>query len=141
MSGTYRAEFGSGEDVITLHDAATSFPMPTAETAGASIERWRATYSGKPFHLDVTFTADTATALTGPVGLYGIRGNEKPVLVGELKGGENIVVGGANTGASFAVSAGAFDRLVVGGVAGATITPSNSAEVTVTVRPLHVHVD
>ena len=138
--GTYRAEFGSGDDIITLHSAWASVPLPTGEDDGGARERWRATYSGKPFHLDVTLTADKATSLGENVGLFGIRGSEKPVLVGLLNGGDEVKIGGANTGVSFAVSAGAFDRLAIGGIDGATIVPTDSALVTVTTRPLVVHV-
>lgn len=128
-----------GSNVIALHEAAASFPMPTSASAGASLEIWTSV-GGRPLYVDLTLTADKATTLTGPVGLYGVRGTEKPVLVGELNGGENVVIGGADTGVAFSVLAGAFDRLAIGGVAGATIVPTAGAVVTVAARPIHVTV-
>ena len=126
---------------VTLHAAATSLPMPTLATQGADVTSWRDDRGGFAYEgVRLSIVPSAACDLAGPVGLYAYDGAAWE-LIGTLNNGQDIVLGSATTGWADDVSAGAFQRVAIGGVysetSGAvTITPTNGASVTVKAAPI-----
>jgi hypothetical protein len=120
----------------TLHNAAASFPQPTAIDGGGTIESWRDGRGFSPAEADISILGSAACTLAGPLGLYGERFG-KVYLIGLLNNGQDITIQGANVGFAQQVSGvGTFERLLLGGVSG-TVTPT-AGTITVKATPLAV---
>lgn len=126
---------------VKLHDAATSFAVPTDNTFGADVTVQRDANGNAPSAEMIRIEGSAATTLTGPVGLYGyLASSSKMYLIGILNNGADIVIPGANTGFAQEIEfATIFDRLSIGPLTG-TLTPSGGASVTVYVNPIQTTV-
>lgn len=134
-SGVYLTRLRSDLSVTAV-SASNSLAVPSSATAGGDIRGWL--YDGKSRQdVVVLITGSAATTLTGPVCLFGSRvADSVTYQLGQLNQGSDVTVAGTATGyAEKLAFVGVFDYLTVGGCT-ATITPSNSATVTVKVMPV-----
>lgn len=121
---------------VTLHDAAASFPQPTAAGGGGNIAGWRVDGFG-PATIDISIRGSAACTMSGPLGIYGEKDNGEVGFLGYLNNAEAIRIQSATVGFNQQISAaGIFKYLLVGGVS-ATVTPS-AGTITVKATPIIV---
>lgn len=136
---------------ITLLNAAASISFPSGSTDGADISvdsggiagagQWKQFGAGD-VDAAIFLVSSQAMSLSAGIGLYGYRADKtKWYLLGSLNNGSAITTLGASTGFSCVVEfAGVFDRLAIGSLTAAAVTPS-AGTVTVTACQIRMNFD